>query len=76
MEVALAESVEALPPGDGWAFEPKFDGHRMVVFRDAEDVVLQARSGRLVARAFPDLVAAARALPAGTVLDGEVVVWH
>ncbi|MEV1023538.1 ATP-dependent DNA ligase [Streptomyces sp. NPDC050264] len=81
LQVALAESVEALPPGDGWAFEPKFDGHRMVVFRFREDgrdddVMLQARSGRQVARAFPDLVAAARALPAGTVLDGEVVVWH
>ncbi|MGY0018655.1 ATP-dependent DNA ligase [Streptomyces sp. cg35] len=76
LDVALAESVEALPPGDGWAFEPKFDGHRMVVFRGADDVLLQARSGRLVARAFPDLAAAARALPAGTVLDGEVVVWH
>ncbi|MFI7012133.1 ATP-dependent DNA ligase [Streptomyces sp. NPDC050145] len=76
VEVALARSVDALPGGTDWAFEPKFDGHRMVVIREAEDVVLQARSGRLVARAFPDLVAAALALPAGTVLDGEVVVWH
>ncbi|MFD3555213.1 ATP-dependent DNA ligase [Streptomyces goshikiensis] len=39
-------------------------------------VVLQARSGRIVTAAFPDLAAAARQLPAGTVLDGEVVVWH
>ncbi|MFE1953546.1 ATP-dependent DNA ligase [Streptomyces sp. NPDC059524] len=76
VEVALARSVDALPAGTDWAFEPKFDGHRMVVIREDEDVVLQARSGRLVARAFPDLVAAALALPAGTVLDGEVVVWH
>ncbi|MZD09156.1 ATP-dependent DNA ligase [Streptomyces sp. SID5785] len=76
VEVALARSVDALPAGTGWAFEPKFDGHRMVVCRESADVVLQARSGRLVARAFPDLVAAATALPAGTVLDGEVVVWH
>ncbi|WP_372350182.1 ATP-dependent DNA ligase [Streptomyces sp. KL116D] len=79
VDVALAESVDALPrddTGGAWAYEPKFDGHRMVVLRTADGVVLQARSGRLVARAFPDLVAAAEALPAGTVLDGEVVVWH
>ncbi|WP_338700473.1 ATP-dependent DNA ligase [Streptomyces sp. Q6] len=76
VEVALAEAVDALPDGGGWAYEPKFDGHRMVIVREDAGVVLQARSGRLVGRAFPDLVDAALALPAGTVLDGEVVVWH
>ncbi|WP_353944706.1 ATP-dependent DNA ligase [Streptomyces sp. HUAS MG91] len=79
VEVALAEPADDLPvdgTGAAWAFEPKFDGHRMVVFRDEDGVVLQARSGRAVTRAFPDLVEAALALPAGTVLDGEVVVWH
>ncbi|MEU6840591.1 ATP-dependent DNA ligase [Streptomyces sp. NPDC046716] len=79
VEVALADPVDELPvdgTGAAWSFEPKFDGHRMVVFRDEDGVVLQARSGRTVTRAFPDLVDAALALPAGTVLDGEVVVWH
>ncbi|WP_405449642.1 ATP-dependent DNA ligase [Streptomyces erythrochromogenes] len=52
------------------------DGHRLVIARSAADVVLQARSGRIVTSAFPDLAAAALQLPAGTVLDGEVVVWH
>ncbi|WP_019889444.1 hypothetical protein [Streptomyces purpureus] len=75
VRVALAESVGALPRGAGLAYEPKFDGHRMVIFRDAGDVVLQARSGRIITAAFPDLADAARQLPAGTVLDGEVVVW-
>ncbi|MFI8877391.1 ATP-dependent DNA ligase [Streptomyces sp. NPDC055243] len=75
LRVALAESVTALPQGDGWAFEPKFDGHRLVVFADGHRVRLQARSGRLVTSAFPDLAEAAGHLPAGTVLDGEVVVW-
>ncbi|MGW6859004.1 ATP-dependent DNA ligase [Streptomyces xanthophaeus] len=76
MKVALAAAVRTLPRGTGLAYEPKFDGHRLVVLRSEEGVVLQARSGRIVTSAFPDLAAAARMLPAGTVLDGEVVVWH
>ncbi|MCY0940285.1 ATP-dependent DNA ligase [Streptomyces antarcticus] len=76
MRVALAAAVRTLPRGAGLAYEPKFDGHRLIVLRSAMDVVLQARSGRIVTAAFPDLAAAARPLPAGTVLDGEVVVWH
>ncbi|MFI6942361.1 ATP-dependent DNA ligase [Streptomyces sp. NPDC050418] len=76
VKVALAESVNALPQGaGGWAYEPKFDGHRMVVFHVGGRVQLQARSGRIVTSSFPDLAEAARALPEGTVVDGEVVVW-
>lgn len=74
--VALAVAVRSLPRAPGLAYEPKFDGHRLVVVRTLEGVTLQARSGRIVTEAFPDLAAAARQLPAGTVLDGEVVVWH
>ncbi|WP_267244869.1 ATP-dependent DNA ligase [Streptomyces sp. PR69] len=92
LKVALAEPVSELPRGPGLAYEPKFDGHRMVIFRTADEVadgaadgaaggaaggvLLQARSGRIVTAAFPDLAEAARRLPVGTVLDGEVVVWH
>ncbi len=76
IQVALAAAVRTLPRGAGLAYEPKFDGHRLVVLRSATDVSLQARSGRIVTSAFPDLAAAALQLPAGTVLDGEVVVWH
>ncbi|MFI1280439.1 ATP-dependent DNA ligase [Streptomyces sp. NPDC020858] len=76
MQVALAAAVRTLPRGAGLAYEPKFDGHRLVVVRSETDVTLQARSGRIVTSAFPDLAAAALQLPAGTVLDGEVVVWH
>ncbi|MFE4871329.1 ATP-dependent DNA ligase [Streptomyces sp. NPDC056682] len=75
LAVALAQAVATLPRGAGWAYEPKFDGHRLVVFRQAERVVLQARSGRIVTAAFPDLADAASQLAPGTVLDGEVVVW-
>ncbi|MEV7519749.1 ATP-dependent DNA ligase [Streptomyces sp. NPDC091371] len=76
MRVALAAAVRTLPRGAGLAYEPKFDGHRLLVLRTEDGVALQARSGRIVTSAFPDLAAAARQLPAGTVLDGEVVVWH
>ncbi|WP_405497864.1 ATP-dependent DNA ligase [Streptomyces sp. NBC_00096] len=76
MTVALAAAVRTLPRAPGLAYEPKFDGHRLLVLRTLEGVTLQARSGRIVTGAFPDLAAAARRLPAGTVLDGEVVVWH
>ncbi|MEV0097217.1 ATP-dependent DNA ligase [Streptomyces sp. NPDC050738] len=75
VDVALAATVRALPDGQGWAYEPKFDGHRLVVIRGEDAVVLQARSGRNVTASFPDVADAARALPAGTVVDGEVVVW-
>ncbi|MEU8567522.1 ATP-dependent DNA ligase [Streptomyces pathocidini] len=75
VRVALARSVDVLPRGGPYAYEPKFDGHRLVVLRTAAGVLLQARSGRMVADSFPDLARAARALPEGTVLDGEVVVW-
>lgn len=74
--VALAVAVRTLPRGPGLAYEPKFDGHRLVIVRTVDGVLLQARSGRIVTAAFPDLAAAAHHLPAGTVLDGEVVVWH
>ncbi|MFD9374397.1 ATP-dependent DNA ligase [Streptomyces sp. NPDC059999] len=76
VRVALATAVATLPREPGLAYEPKFDGHRLVIVRTAEETVLQARSGRIVTAAFPDLAAAALMLPAGTVLDGEVVVWH
>ncbi|MEU6081017.1 ATP-dependent DNA ligase [Streptomyces sp. NPDC047108] len=74
LRVALARSVDVLARGR-YAYEPKFDGHRLVVFRTDRGVQLQARSGRIVTDSFPDLARAARELPPGTVLDGEVVVW-
>ncbi|MFI9781384.1 hypothetical protein ACIHCV_43435 [Streptomyces sp. NPDC051956] len=74
--VALAEAVPTLPKGPGWWYEIKFDGHRTVLWRDAETVRLQARSGRTVTTAWMDLaVAGMRALRPGTVLDGEAVIY-
>ncbi|MET9466612.1 hypothetical protein ABZY44_17745 [Streptomyces sp. NPDC006544] len=75
--VALAQAVSRLPSGDGWWYEPKFDGHRTVVRRTADSVVLYARSGRVVTSVWMDLaLAAQQELRPGTVLDGEVVIWR
>jgi len=70
-----AHSVDAIPEGPEWQYEPKWDGFRCLVFRDGESVTLQSKAGKLLTRYFPDVVAAARALRAKTfVLDGEIAV--
>src|SRR5437016_7277051 len=70
-----AHSVEAIPVGPEWQYEPKWDGFRCLVFRDGGNVELRSKSGRPMTRYFPELVAAVRALkPQKFVLDGEIVV--
>ncbi|HXR86364.1 MAG TPA: ATP-dependent DNA ligase [Stellaceae bacterium] len=70
-----AHIVDALPADNGWQFEPKWDGFRCLAFRDDDDVALQAKSGKPLARYFPDMVAALRALPLKRfVLDGELAI--
>ncbi|MFM9376895.1 ATP-dependent DNA ligase [Gordonia sp. VNK21] len=75
----LAKAVTAVPdqPADTplWSYEPKWDGFRALIFRDGDEVVIGSRSGKDLARYFPELVDAARAgLPERVVLDGEVGV--
>jgi ATP-dependent DNA ligase len=71
----LAKSSRDLPSGEGWCYEPKWDGFRTIVFRDGDDVHLQSRNGRPMNRYFPDVVEQALALPVERyVLDGEMVV--
>ena len=66
----LARSRDALPSGDGWAYEPKWDGFRAIAFVDGEEAHLQSRNGRPLTRYFPEL-----RFPAGRyVLDGEIVI--
>lgn len=70
-----AERVEALPTEDGWQFEPKWDGFRCLLFKAGGDVDLRAKSGKPLARYFPDLVERVRAMPQKRfVLDGELVI--
>ncbi|MER5747103.1 DNA ligase [Streptomyces sp. NPDC002225] len=75
VEVALAQAVPALPDGPGWWYEPKIDGHRTVLRRTDDSVVLYARSGRIVTQHWMDLAVAAMILRPGTVLDGEAAIW-
>ena len=70
-----AKRVGAIPSGDGWQFEPKWDGFRAIVFRDGKDVEVQSKAGQPLARYFPEIVAAARSLKQKQfVLDGEIVI--
>jgi len=70
-----ALSVDEVPTGPKWQYEPKWDGFRCLIFRDGAKVELQAKSGKPLTRYFPEIVAAAKALRAKSfVLDGEIVV--
>ena len=70
-----ARLVTELPLGPAWQYEPKWDGFRCVAFRDGDGVELQSKSGQPLARYFPEVVTALRALKARRfVLDGELVV--
>jgi ATP-dependent DNA ligase len=67
----LAKTARALPTGDGWVYEPKWDGFRAIAFVDGDGVELQSRNGKPLTRYFPEL-----AFPAGRyVLDGEIVLF-
>jgi ATP-dependent DNA ligase len=70
-----ARSVEEIPAGHGWQYEPKWDGFRCIAFRNREQIHLQSKAGQPLARYFPDIVDAIAKLPAQEfILDGELVV--
>src|SRR5580765_3247306 len=71
----LAKRVAELPTGEGWIFEPKWDGFRALVFRDGEEILIQSRDEKPLNRYFPELVEPLKsALPSRCVLDGEIVI--
>jgi ATP-dependent DNA ligase len=65
----LARSRASLPEGDGWAYEPKYDGFRAIAFVDGDETYLQSRNGKPLSRYFPEL----EFPPGRYVLDGEIV---
>ncbi len=71
-----AKLVKEIPSGEGWIYEPKWDGFRCLVFRRDDEVVLQSKAGQPLGRYFPELVEAFRRLkPRQFVLDGEIVIF-
>jgi ATP-dependent DNA ligase len=70
-----AKEVGALPKGDGWQYEPKWDGFRCIAFKNGARVELQSKSGQPLGRYFPEVVDRLKRLPAKKfVVDGELVV--
>jgi ATP-dependent DNA ligase len=70
-----ARSVDELPAGPEWQYEPKWDGFRCLVFRDGATVTLMSKSGQPLGRYFPEVVDGVKAIGATRfVLDGEIVV--
>lgn len=70
-----ATPVDDLPSGTRWLFEPKYDGFRCILFRDADKVDLQSRRQRPLGRYFPEIIDSARRLPIKRfVLDGELII--
>ena len=69
-----AELVSELPSGDGWQYEPKWDGFRGVLENDGGELALWSRNARPLLRYFPELRPLGEALPPHTALDGEIVI--
>ncbi len=71
----LAKLATSLPEGEGWIYEPKWDGFRALVFRDGSELSLQSRDLKPLNRYFPELEEPLlRQLPQRCVLDGEIVI--
>ncbi len=63
LALMLSSAADALPGGEGWQFEPKWDGFRTLVFRDGDEIVLQSRDEKPMNRYFPELIARAGGRP-------------
>ncbi len=75
LEPMLAKPAPAIPVGENWLYEPKWDGFRAIVFRDGDETLIQSRDLKPLDRYFPELAEPLIAnLPARCVVDGEVVI--
>jgi ATP-dependent DNA ligase len=75
IEPMLAKLADEIPTGGGFLYEPKWDGFRAIVFRGDSDVFIQSRDLRPLDRYFPELHEVfLEKLPAGCVIDGEIVI--
>jgi ATP-dependent DNA ligase len=75
VEPMLAKLEPEIPRGQGWRYEPKWDGFRGIVFRDGDRITIGSRGGKTLERYFPELLPAfGDAFPGRCVVDGEIVV--
>ena len=75
LEAMEARSVDTLPEGANWIYEPKWDGFRCVMERGQRIVLMRSKSGEDLTRYFPELVEAALKLDVSSfLLDGEIVI--
>lgn len=75
VEPMLARAAEQIPAGAGWRYEPKWDGFRAIIFRDGDEVQVGSRNGQPLQRFFPEILDPLRAaLPASSVVDGEIII--
>lgn len=76
VDLIAPKVTESLPHGAGWIFEPKWDGYRVRLAVSGRGVELESRRGTNLTGLFPDVARSATVqLPAGTVLDGELVIF-
>lgn len=75
LQPMLAQVADEIPIGPAWVYEPKWDGFRVLIYRDGEDLFLQSRNGQPLGRYFPEVLAPLLELvPDRSVLDGELIV--
>src|SRR4051812_42183869 len=73
IEPMLAKLSNALPAGDSWWYEIKYDGFRAVAVKHKREVTMYSRRGNRLNQRFPGLPDALNFLPANTIVDGEIV---
>ena len=75
LEPMLAQAQDEIPAGEGWLYEPKWDGFRAIVFREGDRVHLCSRNGQPLERYFPEVVEGLKkALPLEAIVDGEIII--
>ncbi len=73
----LAKRVDEVPAEGKWIYEPKWDGFRVLVFRDGDEILIQSRDEKPLNRYFPEMLDPLRKqMPSKCVLDGELVIAH
>lgn len=75
LEPMLAQAQDEIPAGEGWLYEPKWDGFRAIVFREGDRVHLCSRNGQPLERYFPEVVEGLeKSLPNEAIVDGEIII--